>query len=338
MHDSFQKYKDGLECFAMPGNRWSALQARRGAPSFVFWGKAAGLFAEDIIEDAHAVGVTNRDSDIRRSWEMAHPKGDAPRYNFLRYKPRCVKPQPREFPNYVHDCIDRGKAAGVDSSKALRHLSPVDVRGMDPLTAREAQLAAMFQPLDMVHICVNPQESSHATPQIVGETLMTVAEWCDSTNADRLMDAGTLVKANPYTGKCGDNSNGESSLIANSCVARYRNMLLECDDLPLQEQCSLWAGVILSKSPLPIVALVYSGGKSIHAVWRVDVADRAGFDKRKSDALRLFCADPDPKYRIDRQTLDPIHGVRLAGCRRPKTGRMQALLYLNPNLVMVATK
>lgn len=338
MYNPYPKYQDALAEFNH-GNTWA------GLPNLTWWAAICDKTDEDVIADAEAKGIHSRNADIRRCMEWARQtiqnRSSTTSFTKKWHRKRQMatkKPQPREFTNYVHDCIDRGKAAGVDSSKALRHLSPVDVRGMDPLTAREAQLAAMFQPLDMVHICVNPQESSHATPQIVGETLMTVAEWCDSTNADRLMDAGTLVKANPYTGKCGDNSNGESSLIANSCVARYRNMLLECDDLPLQEQCSLWAGVILSKSPLPIVALVYSGGKSIHAVWRVDVADRAGFDKRKSDALRLFCADPDPKYRIDRQTLDPIHGVRLAGSRRPKTGRMQALLYLNPNLVMVATK
>ncbi len=241
--------------------------------------------------------------------------------------------KPRIFPHYFRKRMDNGKTTGICSSGTLRGASPVNVHDMDPWAARTGQLAAMYRPDEIVHICVDPRDhNGHPTIPMMGHNIMSVEEWCDPAHKDRLINAGELVKANPYTG----NEDKGHSLISSNCVARFRNMLLECDALPLADQCSLWAGTILGG--WPIVALVYSGGKSIHAVWRVDAADRAGFDRRKDDALRLLCADPDPRYRIDKQTLSPVHGVRLAGCRRPKTGRQQALLFLNPDLMKVSAR
>ena len=65
MIDPLTKYREALAAFAAPGGRW----ANKGA--LTYWGKAAGLSADDLIADARAAGVTDRDADIRRGWEDA---------------------------------------------------------------------------------------------------------------------------------------------------------------------------------------------------------------------------------------------------------------------------
>ena len=72
MKDPRREYEAALGAFATPGNRWTA----KGR--LTYWGKAAGMSADEIISDARAAGVTDRDADIRRGWNDAKPKGDRP--------------------------------------------------------------------------------------------------------------------------------------------------------------------------------------------------------------------------------------------------------------------
>ena len=64
-------------------------------------------------------------------------------------------------------------------------------------------------------------------------------------------EAGAWVRINPLDG------NG----IEDKNVTDYRNILIECDNLDLNEQIEK-----LEKIKIPIRALVYSGGKSVHAI------------------------------------------------------------------------
>ena len=89
MIDPMMKYREALALFAAPGGRW----ANKGA--LTYWGRAAGLTADDLIADAHAAGVADRDADIRRGWEDARPKGEAVRGSYV---PRAAKPKPPRFP------------------------------------------------------------------------------------------------------------------------------------------------------------------------------------------------------------------------------------------------
>ena len=84
MKEPRREYEAALADFSQPGKRWNA----KGR--LTYWGKAAGLTAEEIISDARAAGVTDRDADIRRGWNDAKPKGDRPHGDWRRYAP--VKP------------------------------------------------------------------------------------------------------------------------------------------------------------------------------------------------------------------------------------------------------
>ena len=78
-------------------------------------------------------------------------------------------------------------------------------------------------------------------------------------------DCGAWIRFNPLDG------NG----VKDENVTDYRYALVESDSVPIEKQ-----NAILRKLELPIAMLVYSGGKSLHAIVRVDAADYSEYRKR----------------------------------------------------------
>ena len=155
---------------------------------------------------------------------------------------------------------------------------------------------------------------------------MPVTDWL--SDGARLATAGELVKINPFTGASENRADGKQHLATNATVAAFPNALMEFDEMPLSDQCAFWYGAI-TLHRLPVVALVYSGGKSIHGVVRVDCVTRVEFDEAADYTRRTFATSPNPSMRLDVQSLAlPIAGARLAGCVRADTHRAQRLLYL----------
>ena len=320
------RYHNALAAFRR-GATWDGLK------DLTFWAVAAGLSADDVITDARAQGVTDRDADIRRGMETARPKVDAwnaahadgrtARSAYYRQKPKPPKPKPSRA---VEDCVEAGRRGLCTSSAALMALSPVDVRHMDAAGQRRAQLAAMFDRPDLQALPVGIAPHSGAWIPRAGHDFMPVTDWL--SDGARLATAGELVKINPFTGASEDRTDGKQHLATNATVATFPNALMEFDEMPLSEQCAFWYGAI-TLHRLPVVALVYSGGKSIHGVVRVDCATRAEFDEAADYTRRTFATSPNPSMRLDVQSLAlPIAGARLAGCVRADTRRAQRLLYL----------
>ena len=297
------RYHNALAAFRR-GATWDGLK------DLTFWAVAAGLSADDVITDARAQGVTDRDADIRRGMETARPKVDAwnaahadgrtARSAYYRPKPKPPKPKPSRA---VEDCVEAGRRGLCTSSAAVMALSPVDVRHMDAGAQRRAQLGAMFDRPDLQALPVGIAPHSGAWIPRAGHDFMPVADWL--SDGARLATAGELVKINPFTGASENRADGKQHLATNATVAAFAHALMEFDEMPLSDQCAFWYGA-LTLYRLPVVALVYSGGKSIHGVVRVDCATRADVQ-----SLAL-----------------PIAGARLAGCVRADTRRAQRLLYL----------
>lgn len=325
MKDPRREYETGLTEFAQPHNRWAALEATPGKPTFVFWGKAAGMSAAEIIADAHASGVMNRDGLIRRAWDTAHPQGNRPQGDWRQDTPRA-KPTPPKPSRAVEDCVEAGRRGLCTTSGALMSLSPVEVRHMDMAGQRRAQLAAMFDRPDLRALPVGIMPRSGSWNPRPRHDFMPVTEWL--ADGARLSAAGELVKINPFTGASEERRDGKPHLATVATVAAFPHVLMEFDEMPLADQCAFWYGA-LTIYRLPIVALVYSGGKSIHGVVRVDCVTRAEFDRAANLARRTFATSPNPSMRLDVQSLKlPIAGSRLAGCVRADTNRTQRLLYL----------
>lgn len=118
-------------------------------------------------------------------------------------------------------------------------------------------------------------------------------------------------------------------------VQAYRYLLLESDKAPPRD----WLGFIV-QAPLKIEALYTSGGRSIHALVRVDCRTKAEWDAEKKALMPFLMAGL--MLGADRGTWSGVRLSRLPGCwregKRDKEGRYtrfprpqyQKLLYVRP--------
>lgn len=168
-----------------------------------------------------------------------------------------------------------------------------------------------------------------------------------------LADIPTHVSLNPLTGREGRTKDGLPSFDCAATVAAFPFALMEFDGLPLADQCAVFAALI-RKKPGRVVSVVYSGGKSLHAVMLMPECDDRRMhsktrveavreDRTEADAARwaanmeamrrAFASSDDPAERIDlAPTANPAIHTRLAGAYRADKGRRQALIYLDADL------
>lgn len=102
-------------------------------------------------------------------------------------------------------------------------------------------------------------------------------------------------------------------------VTSYRYALVECDNMEPDKQLAA-----IHQMELPCAALVYSGGKSIHAIVRVNAPDYAEYRKRV-DHLYAICQKNG--LTLDQQNRNPSRLSRMPGILR--AGQKQALLETN---------
>jgi hypothetical protein len=171
-----------------------------------------------------------------------------------------------------------------------------------------------FRLADLKNGLTKPVPSGYGITAIRDEL---ISDW--EFNGVPQSDAGGWMRLNPLDGHG----------IGDKNVTAFRYILLEFDSIPLHLQISL-----LSKLPLPIAAILTSGGRSVHAWCRADCADMADY---KSTAERLL--NTLEKFGLDPKNKNPSRLSRLVGVVRTlgaaDDGR-QRLLYLNPEPEMRA--
>jgi RecA-family ATPase len=130
-----------------------------------------------------------------------------------------------------------------------------------------------------------------------------------ATIGDWKKEAGAWIRINPLDGKGASKKN----------VTRYSYCLIESDDLPIKEQEE-----IFKRLNLPIATMVYSGGKSIHAIVKIDAMNIQEYEERVQ-----FCYDflKNNGISIDVQNKDPNRLSRMPGVTR--NGVVQTLLGVN---------
>ncbi|MBQ4346410.1 MAG: AAA family ATPase [Oscillospiraceae bacterium] len=122
-------------------------------------------------------------------------------------------------------------------------------------------------------------------------------------------ESGAWIRFNPMDGKGGKNEN----------VTEHRYALVESDAISIEQQNG-----IMHDLQLPIAALVYSGGKSLHAIVRVDAGD-AGEYRKRVDFLYSVCDKNGLK--VDRNCRNPSRLSRMPGVMR--NGKKQFLVETN---------
>lgn len=111
-------------------------------------------------------------------------------------------------------------------------------------------------------------------------------------------EGGAWIRFNPLDG------NG----VKNENVSDFRYALVESDGMEIEKQ-----NAILRELELPIACLVHSGGKSLHAIVRVDAADYSEYRKRV-DYLYDVCQKNGIK--VDTQNRNPSRLSRMPGVLR----------------------
>ncbi|WP_342419232.1 AAA family ATPase [Paenibacillus sp. FSL H8-0168] len=110
--------------------------------------------------------------------------------------------------------------------------------------------------------------------------------------------AGAWIRFNPLDGKGVKNDN----------VTEFRYALVESDTMDIEKQ-----NAIMRELELPIAVMVYSGGKSIHAIVRVEAANYDEYRKRV-DYLYTVCKKNG--LNIDNQNRNPSRLSRMPGVER----------------------
>lgn len=122
-------------------------------------------------------------------------------------------------------------------------------------------------------------------------------------------EAGAWIRFNPLDGKGVKNEN----------VTEYRYALVESDSMEISKQ-----NAIIRELELPVACLVHSGGKSLHAVVRIDAMNYDEYRKRV-DYLYMICKKNG--LDVDRQNRNPSRLSRMPGIMRK--GHKQYLLDTN---------
>ena len=145
-----------------------------------------------------------------------------------------------------------------------------------------------------------------------GELIASLKKHPDDLGAtvgDWKPEVGAWIRFNPLDG----------SGVKNDNVTRFRFALVESDTLPIAEQ-----DIVFRKLELPIAALVHSGGKSLHAIVRVD-ADN--YDEYRKRVEFLYDFMEKNGVSIDKQNRNPSRLSRMPGVTR--NGNRQYLVATN---------
>ena len=213
--------------------------------------------------------------------------------------------------------IGNGKSSDVPISKVPEGLTPSEQAAM--------QLEALFSCEELITFFVTGyQKDSDGKWKPVGKgvghpALTTIR---DLRRASSLSDvfpglnpeAGIHFCINPM------NKMGERK---KENVEAFRTALVEYDDIPKEEQVRRYL-----KSGLPIYAITDSGGKSVHALVRVDAQNA---DEYYSLVNRLYAyLEKEFGSAPDKQNKNPSRMSRLAGAQRGE--QIQKLLYTEVHL------
>ena len=171
-------------------------------------------------------------------------------------------------------------------------------------------LETLFEPGENVGYVVHSwkNEKGKYVPQDKGsydrnagqliEALSKCGDDIGSVIGDYNPEGGAWIRFNPLDGQDVRNKN----------VSEFRYALVESDNMELDKQ-----NAVLRELELPIAVLMYSGGKSLHAIVKVDAQDYADYRKRV-DYLYDICEKNG--IRIDTQNKNPSRLSRMPGVTR----------------------
>lgn len=218
--------------------------------------------------------------------------------------------------NGVMDWNDEIHYDGID-----RKPSSTELMTMKPTEELALYIRTLFHPEDHVGYVttdVRQNEDGDWEPlrgvhdRTAGQLLDSLSRWPDDLGAtvgDWKPRVGAWIRFNPLDGNGASDRN----------VTDFRYTLVESDVLPVAEQIAAY-----KKLELPVACLVYSGGKSVHAIVHIDAPDESEYRKR---VQFLYSFLNGHGIIVDQANKNPSRLSRMPGVTRG--GKRQSLLAVN---------
>ncbi len=208
----------------------------------------------------------------------------------------------------------------VTSAEAVQDMPIQEPQNWNPAGEIRRYIETLFEPQDYVAFVTEVYEnekgefkptsgSYHRTAEQLLQELAKYNGDIGAVFGDPNPQCGAWIRFNPVDG------NG----VKNANVTEYRYALVESDTLPLAQQNG-----ILHELQLPIAALVYTGGKSLHAIVKVNAIDEKEYRKRVE---YLFSICDKNGLQVDKANKNPSRLSRLPGVER--NGKKQFIVETN---------
>lgn len=196
-------------------------------------------------------------------------------------------------------------------------LSSADLKDIPPPIPNPLPLVLnhCFQEKECIRIMPGIMEDDAFGHDKNGGLVMPREDWLKKFENNRdinsyytVTQAGIYIGLNPLKSRELGGGNRDKD------VTSFRHCLLEFDKISIAEQWSLY-----QQSRLPIAAVIFSGGKSLHAWVKIHAKDREEYDSRVETVYDHF-----ENYQPDRKNRNP---ARLSRCPGAMRGSVQQSLH-----------
>lgn len=180
----------------------------------------------------------------------------------------------------------------------------------NPVAELKRYLSLLFDKDDLVSYVTDSWEDADGKwkpsskgyyDRTAGQLIASLEKYPDDLGAtigDWHKEAGAWIRFNPV--------NGEG--VKNEHITKYRYALVESDSMSIADQDAMYR-----KLELPVACLVHSGGKSLHAIVRVDAED---YDEYRKRVEFLYDFLEKNGVVVDKQNRNPSRLSRLPGAVR----------------------
>jgi hypothetical protein len=308
---ALDRYHEKLQTAPAPG---TGRNCHASILSMANYGVLAGLSGDQIH------------FDIRQAIPQGHRRisdreiTDAINKALSDHKGGTFNPRPRPEP-VVQDgkatlqrIINQGK---ISHEADLWESSPIRLLD-DPKGDPALFLSTLFEPTDFVWI------GDRVQPGILGDTIRTAEAW--SNHFKNSGKTAPHIILNPLTGTPTMKKTGDGETFrGDGNVSAFKYCLVEFDTLDRGDQIRFWSAV-----KLPVIALIDSGGKSIHAWLDVQKLTQVTTSEEWATEIkgRLYDRILTP-LGVDGACSNPARLSRLPGHCREEKNKYQRILWLS---------